>query len=216
MLLVSGLLSILDNDVSLPDNRDNQGSINTLHAAPDLSAAALVALGEDVSQRVAFVYPDAVLKQIDVAAQGPTTFRFLTGQADCENDFPPAADSRIREFYAGKCDVLVRVPAAGSADQWQWQVIAPWQGDMGSPAVDFSAVFVGPERVGEVAIAQWPGCAPRNFTLAPANPQGTLTWYVFCVQPDGGTYRGRADPRTGAFHQEPGPAFPPPVVNPSP
>lgn len=181
-------------------------------------ALAFVGLTVQVSQRVEAAFPDAVLKQVDVdGGGGRTQFRFLVTAPDgCKRDLPPADDSpEIRRFYADKCDVSVTVtPANAPADEWQWRLAAPWLGDMNGPPVDPSAIQVGPETVGQAATGQWPDCAPHHFTLAAT--QGPLTWHIFCAQPDGGTFRGIADARTGASQPQGGPFYPPRVAGPSP
>ncbi|MPZ48913.1 MAG: hypothetical protein GEU75_06325 [Dehalococcoidia bacterium] len=190
---------------------ETEGAVGLdVSADQEQGAATLISLGEEVSQAVQAAYPEAELKQIDVHGTGQwTEFRFLTATTTCEREFPPPDDLTIREFYADKCDVFVRVPRGASPAQWQWTTRDPWQGDMHS-SVDLSSVHVGPMQVLETAATRWPGCKPQSATLGAA--QG-LTWTAFCTQADGGMFSGTADPETGEFRSMLDiPLYPPPVA----
>jgi len=177
----------------------------------EADAASIARLARQAEGRVTSEHPEAALVQIDLGGRS-VILRFVVRATTCED--PSSLASNLG--HPDKCEIDVTVSGLDAAAE-QWQISRPYYSRLSvgvRPPIQWSEIGIGPRAVGVSAEKEWPGCTPRNLTLATV--PGPQAWTVFCVQPDGGIFRGTADPRTGAFSPEPGPVYPPAVATPMP
>lgn len=146
---------------------------------PDPDAVILVDMGQDALERIRGVAASAVLRQVNVIADGgPFEFQFTDRQATRE--------------------IAVTVPA-GDADRGTWTVRLPSTSKLTahpSPGMKLDGLRVGPGAVATAATGQWDGCGIRSRSLAGEGED--LIWHVFCNLPQG-VVSGTVDGRTGEF-----------------
>ncbi len=155
---------------------------------PDPDAVRLVELGEQAEQLAVKEASNAVLLQVytDLAK---TTFSFMDH----------AATKQV--------DVLVPAPEA-PLDQWGVHVGSVAKLESG---INLQSLRIGPLRVAQALVTQWPDCVGVGLTLYGTG--NNLTWSVYCNVPEG-VVNGLMDNQTGIFQPEGGPAQPPPTANP--
>ena len=158
---------------------------------PDPDAVILVELGREALERIRTVSVSAVLRQVNVIADGgPFQFLFTDAQATRE--------------------IAVTIPAA-DADRGTWTVGLPTTSKLTahpSAGMKLEGLRAGPGAVAAAANREWEGCGIRARILSGEGDD--LVWYVFCNLPQG-VLQGFVDGRTGEFVPS---AAPPAVVPP--
>ena len=164
---------------------------------PDPDAVILVDLGRGALERIRGVAASAVLRQVNVIADGgPFEFQFTDRQATRE--------------------IAVTIPAA-DADRGTWTVRLPTTSKLTahpSPGMKLEGLRVGPGAVAAAATGHWEGCGIRSRSLTGEGED--VVWHVFCNLPQG-VLQGFVDGRTGEFvPSEAPPAIVPPIATAEP
>lgn len=149
----------------------------------DPDVAALVAISEAALRKAQETIPDAVLRQLDVAADGDQLWLRFTDAAATQG-------------------ILMTVSEEVSPDDWE--IGSEWSPLLGHPqtGINLGALRVGPAAVKGAAINHWPGCQIRG-SLTLGGEGDNLVWYVFCNLP-AGVVGGTVNGRTGEFKPYPG------------
>ena len=166
------------------------GGIST-QTFPDPDALALAALSRQSLGRASEAVAGPVLRQVDVDPKtGHVVFRYADPAATVEVDVDvPASDS--------------------SPDRWQVSTTSHSKlVGIRAPALDMSALKVGPAAVARALTTRWSGCTAGFVTLYMQDDH--LAWTGACTLPDGRVASGSTDNRTGEFQPSPAsPAYPP-------
>lgn len=161
--------------------------------AIDPDIAALVATSEAALPRARESFPEAVLRQLDVAADGTQFFLRFTDAAATQGVLMTVSEE---------------VPPA------DWKVVSEWSPLLLGPqaAINLQALRVGPAAVQRAAMNHWPGCQIRGG-LTLGGEADNLLWWVFCNLPEG-VVGGTVNGRTSEFKPYPGPPAIPPRTAP--
>ena len=155
----------------------------------------LIAIESQAEARAQEIFPDALLRQVDLG-RDPVRYRF---------HFTNAAATQ---------GVVVKIPVT-DAPSVKWEVAPGSPKLLGHPSPGFNLerLRVGPAFVVKAATRHWEGCPVRGLSLH--GVEDTLTWYIFCNLPKG-VVSAMVDGVTGEFTASLAPpAFPPPTATPN-
>ena len=137
------------------------GSPSPTLRPPDPDAIVLVDLGQEALERIRGVSASAVLRQVNVIAEGgPFELQFTDAQA-------------IRE-------ISITIPTA-DADRGTWTVRLPSDSKLTShpsPGMELGSLRVGPAAAAAAAARRWDECEIRGRSLT--GEGSYLVWHVFC------------------------------------
>jgi hypothetical protein len=154
----------------------------------DADAIALIDLAEQATLLARAEAADAILLQVDTNLDR-TWFRFMDG-------------AKTIEIF------VLHSSAETSPNQWSVRIDPI---SRPGPGITLERLLVGPGRVADAIVAEWPDCASPSMTLFGDGDR--LIWSVGCNTPDG-VVTGEFDNETGRLLLKGGPARPPATATP--